>query len=306
MHISITGKLGSGKSTICDILKSSYGYKIYSTGSIQRKFALERSVSTLEMNQLMVEDISFDFLIDDAVTKISSETKNETIIFDSRMAWKFAEKSFKVFVTVDPFVAAGRVMKDQRGKEEIYSDIEDAMTKLNKRSSLENERFRNIYNVDSFDYLNYNIVIDSTNATPQELANIIYSHYLSYDEHNCETHEIFMSPTCLFPLEGIRSINSETLNDYISNRQYLNSKISIIAFDGYHYIVDGHHRCLAAILNEETFVKAKTVDVDEYPFFNSTQNLISEINAAGISLVYDYEELGKFRYKSYPKYYFNV
>ena len=32
MHITITGRLGSGKTTVCRILSDKYGYEIYSTG----------------------------------------------------------------------------------------------------------------------------------------------------------------------------------------------------------------------------------------------------------------------------------
>ena len=39
MLISITGKLGSGKSTICNILRERYGFEIFSTGTINREFA---------------------------------------------------------------------------------------------------------------------------------------------------------------------------------------------------------------------------------------------------------------------------
>ena len=35
MHITITGNLGSGKSTISKIIQEKYGFEIYSTGTIQ-------------------------------------------------------------------------------------------------------------------------------------------------------------------------------------------------------------------------------------------------------------------------------
>ncbi len=53
MHITLTGNLGSGKSTICKILREEYGFEIYSTGTVQRKIAEEFGVSVLEMNKLM-------------------------------------------------------------------------------------------------------------------------------------------------------------------------------------------------------------------------------------------------------------
>ena len=180
MHISITGRLGSGKSTIAKILHEKHGFPIYSTGAIQREIALQHHVSTLEMNTLMARDLSFDHAIDDATARISVERGNETIIFDSRMAWRFAKKSFKVFVTVDQDVAASRVMGSQRGEVEVYTDFEDAKSKLIERSRLEQERFIEIYGVDYLDHSNYNLILDSTHKTPEELANIVFDKFQEY------------------------------------------------------------------------------------------------------------------------------
>ena len=72
-HITLTGNLGSGKSTICKILESQYGYEIYSTGKVQRSLATQLGISVLEMNQKMCEDSKYDKMIDDATAKISKE-----------------------------------------------------------------------------------------------------------------------------------------------------------------------------------------------------------------------------------------
>jgi len=182
LHISIAGSPGSGKSTVCAILNAKYGFPIYSTGAIQREIALEHGVSTLEMNQIMARDLSFDHMIDSKVSEISVERQNETVIFDSRMAWKFAKNSFKVYVAVDPFVAAERVMGEPRGEEENYTDLEEAERRLIERGQLENERFQEIYGVDNLDPLNYDLVIDSTYMTPGEVASVIYEKFQAYCE----------------------------------------------------------------------------------------------------------------------------
>ena len=53
MQISITGKLGSGKSTVCKMIRDRYDYEIFSTGAIQREVAREMGISTLELNKRM-------------------------------------------------------------------------------------------------------------------------------------------------------------------------------------------------------------------------------------------------------------
>lgn len=180
MLISITGKLGSGKSTICNILKERYGYEIYSTGTINREFARRLGISTLELNERLKENPALDKEIDGTVTKLSIEKKDEKLIFDSRMAWHFAKDTFKIFLTIDPMEAATRVMKNQRGAEEHYETVEDACEGLLKRGSVERERFIQIYGVDYFDHNNFDLIVDTTSRTPDEIVAIIIENYESY------------------------------------------------------------------------------------------------------------------------------
>jgi len=300
MHISIAGRLGSGKSTICNKLKSKHGFHVYSTGAIHREIAREHNVSTLEMNSLMAKDLSFDHAIDDAVTRISVEREGETIVFDSRMAWNFAVNSFKIFVTVDPLVAAQRVLGSRRGEEEVYSDLEEAKLKLIERGRLENERFIDIYGVDNFDYLNYDLVIDSTFASSYKLTELVYEKFRAF---NGEKKDILLSPASLYPLADMSEADREKLRTYIEEKDYLYNYITIAVLDGYHYIVDGHYRVLAAIVNGEDFVNVVIANPAEYPYAESLQSLICTIENYNIASVKAFEELGRFCYKSYPSYY---
>lgn len=190
MLISITGKLGSGKSTVCNILKDRYGFEIFSTGIINREFARSLGITTLELNKRLVEDPSLDREIDGTVTRISEERKDEKLIFDSRMAWHFAKNTFKIFLTIDPMEAARRVMLNQRGSEEYYETVEEACEKLVERSQVERDRFLEIYGVDYHDHNNFNIVVDTTHRTPEEIVSIIMANYESY----CRDPQSFVSP----------------------------------------------------------------------------------------------------------------
>ena len=180
MLISITGKLGSGKSTVCNILKEKYGFEIFSTGTINREAARRLGISTLELNERLKEDPALDKEIDGTVTKLSIEKKDDKLIFDSRMAWHFAKDTFKIFLTIDPMEAARRVMNNQRGAEERYDSIDDACQGLLKRGSVERERFIQIYGVDYFDHNNFNLIVDTTSRTPEEIVNIIMENYECY------------------------------------------------------------------------------------------------------------------------------
>ena len=190
MLMSITGKLGSGKSTVCNILKEQYGFEIFSTGTINREYARRLGISTLELNERLKSDPALDKEIDGTVTRLSIEKKDEKLVFDSRMAWHFAKDTFKIFLTIDPMEAATRVMKNQRGAEEHYDSVEDACQGLIKRGTVERERFIQIYGVDYFDHNNFNLVVDTTRRTPEEIVGIIIENYNCY----CADAKSFVSP----------------------------------------------------------------------------------------------------------------
>ena len=183
MHITITGKLGSGKSTVAKKLVELYGFEIFSTGAILRAAAAERGMDVLELNRELSakldSDRSMDDLIDNTTIRVAAERKGDKLIFDSRMAWHFVPDSFKVFVTVDPRVAAERVMKDPRPGEPA-EDIDELCAELVERSKVEQSRFMQLYGVDYYDYNNFNLVVDSSRRTPDEIVSLIWEGFNAY------------------------------------------------------------------------------------------------------------------------------
>ena len=67
MHISITGRLGSGKSTVAKIIAEKYGFEIVSTGTALRNIAAELGMTALEFNKLMTADPKYDYMIDNGL-----------------------------------------------------------------------------------------------------------------------------------------------------------------------------------------------------------------------------------------------
>ena len=183
MHITITGILGSGKSTVAKKLAELYGFEIFSTGAILRAAAAERGMDLLdlnkELNSKLDSDRSMDDLIDNTTIRVASERKDDKLIFDSRMAWHFVPGAFKVFVTVDPRVAAERVIKDPRPGEPA-EDVDELCAELVERSRVEQARFQYLYGVDYYDYKNFDLVVDSSARTPDEVTAIIWEHFNAF------------------------------------------------------------------------------------------------------------------------------
>ncbi len=262
MQIAFSGRLGSGKSTVCAILRDTYGYEIYSTGTVQRKVAEEMGVTTLELNKLMKENPELDHKIDDAVTELSRQRKGDNLVFDSRMAWHFAENTFKVYMYVDPTVAAKRVLAADRGAVEKYKDVDDARNQLIERSLEENKRYKDIYGVDNLDYNNYDLILDSTSATPEEIAALIVENAKAYEENPFSATKVMLSPYVLFPTKPLGT------ND--------GNEIEIAIKDGLFFVVNGHSALVLAQTEKKSIIAAALCEKD----IEFNENFISEYESA--------------------------
>ena len=279
MHITIAGRLGSGKSTVCEVLRERRGFEVYSTGAIQRDMARRMNLDTIEMNRRMAGNLEFDHMIDDATTKLAVEQSDPPIIFDSRMAWHFAPVSFKVYMTVDPMTAARRVYGTRHSRVESYGSPEDAKEQLINRANLENERFKTIYGVDNYDYRNYDLVIDATFSTPETIAETIYERYAAYCAAPFAETELLLSPKSLYPMRDAES-----------------DCVTAAPLDGYHFIVSGAALVLEALARGAEFVPARLSSL-------TPREVTEMLSNMPLSVTHDFETVGSFEYASYPEYY---
>lgn len=175
IKISITGDLGSGKSTVCRYLKEHFGLNVYSIGLIQRSLAQKYNMDVLAFNKYMESHPEIDEEIDTELIAIGRNA--EDMVLDSRMAWHFVPDSFKVFLTVELTEAACRILKDQRGAVETYSCLDDAKLSLAERKKSENLRYMTKYGVDCSNPNNYDLIVNATDISPEQVAEKIMSEY---------------------------------------------------------------------------------------------------------------------------------
>jgi cytidylate kinase len=172
--ISLAGDLGSGKTTVGEILTEKYGFEKVSIGKIMREMASERGLSVADFNRYIEAHPEYDKLVDDKLK--SYEDLHGSFLFDSRMAWHFVPSSFSVYMQVDIKTSAERIMNADR-KDETYSDIDTAVKELKKRRASEILRYNSLYHVDIMDMSNYDLVVDTNGKTPMEVAEIIINNF---------------------------------------------------------------------------------------------------------------------------------
>jgi cytidylate kinase len=172
LKITINGDLYSGKSCVCKTISENLNYTYYSVGVLQRKLAVEKGMSITDYNTYVFNN-KLDKEIDDRTIKVGREKDN--FIFDARLAWNFIPDSFKIYLKVDIDIAVDRAMSSERGKSENYSSRSDARDHISKRRELEVSRFKSLYNVDIEEDKNYDLVIDTSYITVEDVIEKISS-----------------------------------------------------------------------------------------------------------------------------------
>ena len=178
--ISLAGDLGSGKSTVGDILKKKFNAEIISIGKIQRGMAAELNMDTCEFNKYQETHPEFDKILDGKLAEYEKIDGN--FIFDSRMAWHFVPSAFSVYLACDGKEAARRVINANR-TDESYEDEETAFSRLQLRRQREQKRYYDFYNVDITDMSNYQLVVDTTNLSAEQVADEIVAGWKKYFEN---------------------------------------------------------------------------------------------------------------------------
>ena len=166
-RISLAGDLGSGKTTVAKILQQRFGVEIISGGKVQRELASKMGLTIEEFNVFMENDPSFDRKLDDMFVAYNDRAGD--YIFDCRMGWYFVPSAVSFYLHVDPMEAARRVFNANRA-DESFESVEKAYESLTGRRVSEAKRYKDYYGQDIMDMSNYNFVIDTTNLTPEEVA----------------------------------------------------------------------------------------------------------------------------------------
>ena len=253
--ISLAGDLGSGKSTVSNILIDRLGAEYYSTGAIVRSIAAKRGMSVVELNVYMETHPEIDTEIDDGISALSEIDK--CLIIDSRMAWHFTKGTFKVYLSVDPEVSAIRIMSANREGEHA-STLEETVKQTKARRESEKKRYLTQYGVDIKDLTNYSLIVDTTAATPEEIADRIIDSFEIWKESK-DYCEAFVSPERLnYPDDEGDAEKIALYSDKLSAGERI-PEVIIFEEDGEFYLESGRESALAYSFNMNTFIPARLV-----------------------------------------------
>lgn len=179
--ITITGDHASGQGTLSNLLNKELGYEIYRNGQYVRKLASNMNMSIVEFQTYLNEHPELDKKIENSATEYAA--LHDNLIIDAKLGWYAVPYSFKVYLKVDIDVAASRAFNDENRKSsESYESIEHAKNLIKYRYDEENKRWFETYGIKREDMSNYDLVLDTTTLTPEEVKEIVKKEYFKWLE----------------------------------------------------------------------------------------------------------------------------
>lgn len=233
IKISLTGDIGSGKSTISELLSKKLDARKYSTGNIIRDLARNKNMSVVDFNFYMEEHPEIDYEIDQGLVKMSDIDEN--IIIDSRMAWKFVQNTFKVYLSTAINVSAQRIHNDKRDVES-FSSVAETEKNIKARKASENLRYSTKYNVDFSNLDNFDFVIDTSVASAETLSEYIIRNYLLWI-NNSDYAKCYMSSLRMIPRIPINESLAPLSLDLSSSDNY----VGLVYHQDNFYILNNHN-----------------------------------------------------------------
>jgi cytidylate kinase len=284
--ITITGDLGSGKSAVSHFVAAKYAMRRYSSGEAQRRIAKDLGITTIELNLRAEQDSTIDQKIDAVFGAMADSV--EPLVIDSRMAWHFLPRSFKVKLRVFKMVAAQRVLADLQREGERYGSIEEAAAELLRRRLSEVSRFKAKYNVDISAYDPFDLVIDTTLAGPEEVAEKIMDAARAFWAGQ-SVAKIWASPRLLFPTKNLRDLASVEEASF---------PIEVIEENGFDFIYRGHQRTSRSLAEQVAFVPLRLLKEGEL----ADSVLIRQYLQDHFSLpsAHEWEKAHHFQFHAYP------
>lgn len=149
-RITISGQVGSGKTTVGKLLAEILDYRFISIGNKTRDFAEKKGLSIVQFQELCLTNPELDKQID---LEFSQDcNSSERLIIDYRLGFKFVKNAYHIFLSISDEMAIERLMSANR-----ISETHETVCQRNE--SFKNQ-FLNAYGVDFTVPKHYDLIVN--------------------------------------------------------------------------------------------------------------------------------------------------
>ena len=182
MMITISGKAGSGKSTIAELLAKKLGYIHVNIGHMRRELAQQMGLTIIEFDELgnrPENKEKFDLKYEEYQQSLDV---HDGIVLDGWMSCYCQPEAFNVFLTVSDEEAGRRIFEDQTRKEEHYASQEEVFEETKRRTAESVDRYKKLYNFDILDESHYDFVVDTSGNHPDIVVDGIIAKFQEFQK----------------------------------------------------------------------------------------------------------------------------
>ncbi len=169
MRITISGPPGSGKTTACRMVANRLHLEVVVSGDIFRQLARESSMSLADFGSMCESDPDVDRQLDQRMVEIARS--RDDLLLEGRLTAYMLTRNcipaFRVYMCADLDVRSARVAEREGGTKE------QRKREIVEREECEARRYLTYYDIDIHDRNIYDLVIDTTYKTPEQVADII-------------------------------------------------------------------------------------------------------------------------------------
>jgi cytidylate kinase len=161
IKIAVSGKSGCGNTTVCKTVAERLGLRFINFTF--RSLALEHGLSLNEVLERAAKDDWWDREIDNRQVQLAREGGG--CVLGSRLAiWMLEDADLKVYLTAKPEIRAARIVKREG------EDLAAVAAFTAERDLQDHNRYLRIYNIDNDNYNFADIIIDTDNILPDQIA----------------------------------------------------------------------------------------------------------------------------------------
>jgi cytidylate kinase len=162
--IAVSGKSGCGNTTVSKIVADTMGLDFINFTF--RTLARERNMDLAEVLALAAKDDFWDREVDSRQTALARGSGG--CVLGSRLAiWMLEEADLKVYLRARAETRAKRIVKREGGSPEAVASF------TAERDRQDHERYLHLYNIDNDNYAFSDLVIDTDDLDPSQIASII-------------------------------------------------------------------------------------------------------------------------------------
>jgi predicted cytidylate kinase len=148
--ITLSGCVGSGKTTVGKLLANKLRYNFISIGNKTRQLAETKGLSIAQFQELCLMNPEMDKQID---FEFSNECNNsERLVIDYRLGFKFIKNAYHIFLKISEETAIERIRSANRSAETFET--------VSQRNESFKKQFLNAYGVDYTMPKNYDLIVD--------------------------------------------------------------------------------------------------------------------------------------------------